>query len=180
MPLGPADRLRRKLAHAPESDAYMNTRTVFVAARARIGLETRHFTSLSFYPRRVHPSRCPRRVCLRRARLGRVRPAAMALDRLDTESAAPPAQRRTVSTQVVLCVACGAEEVLGYAVSKERGYVCMSCEDRAILAAERRRSVLQWWPIVLILILLGLAGAGLSWALADNRAPHDPVTPGEH
>jgi hypothetical protein len=32
----------------------MNTCTVFVAGVVALGLEPRHFTSLSFYPRRVH------------------------------------------------------------------------------------------------------------------------------
>jgi hypothetical protein len=94
--------------------------------------------------------------------------------------AATVAERRPVPTHVVTCIECGEEEVLGYRASQSRGYLCVACEERALSAQARRRTVLQWWPVALLVLLLLAAAGGLGWAMAQNRAPHDPVTPGEH
>jgi len=38
------------------------------------------------------------------------------------------AERRSVPTHVVRCIACGEEEVLGYRASQSMGYLCVACE----------------------------------------------------
>ena len=70
--------------------------------------------------------------------------------------------------------------MLGYRASQTRGYLCVACEERALSAQAHRRTLLHWWPVALLVFLLLVAGGGLSWAMAQNKAPHDPVTPGEH
>jgi hypothetical protein len=96
------------------------------------------------------------------------------------EPAAPGAslapERRPLPTHVVVCGRCGEEEILAYRTSQSKGYLCVACEERAIVTSARRRSVLQWWPVALIVLLLGCAAAGTSWAIRSNAAPRDPVS----
>jgi hypothetical protein len=75
---------------------------------------------------------------------------------------------------------CGEEEVLAFEASRSKGYLCVTCEERALARDASRRRVLQWWPLALVVVLLAVASAGTSWAVSQNKAPHDPVTPGEH
>ena len=258
----------------------MNTRTVFVAADVRLGVEPPHFTSLSFYPRRG-PLRGSRRECLRRSsretplrqrapsplpslaessfdarprhasprglidsvasRMALIdcpdcgrrvsdkaescpacarpiavgaslapsveaasrassasssrplvmasvrpkRPGHVVAVRAPSEQPASPvatitAERRPVPTHVVVCTGCGEEEVLAFRASQSRGYLCVTCEEQSLYREARRRGVLQWWPVALIVVLVACGGAVMSWAVAQNRPPHDPVTPGEH
>jgi hypothetical protein len=96
------------------------------------------------------------------------------------EPAAPAAaiapERRPVPSHVVVCAGCGEEEVLAYRTSRSRDYLCVACEERALVTSARRRSVLQWWPVALIVLLLGCAAAGTSWAIKQSAAPRDPVS----
>jgi hypothetical protein len=64
--------------------------------------------------------------------------------------------------------------------SSSKGYLCVACEEQALVTSARRRVLLQWWPVALIALLISCAAAGTSWAVAQNKPPHDPVTPGEH
>ena len=93
---------------------------------------------------------------------------------------APVEERRPLPTHVVTCIECGEEEVLGYRASQSQGYLCVACEEATLAAHARRRTVLQWWPVALLVVLLCAAAGGLSWAMVQNKPPHDPVTPGEH
>lgn len=80
-----------------------------------------------------------------------------------------------VDTTTVVCVGCGEENVLAYRVSRSSGYLCVGCEERALYEHARRRGVLQWWPVALIVVLLFGATVGLGWAINQSKAPHDPV-----
>jgi hypothetical protein len=112
------------------------------------------------------------------------RPAHVFAVRAPVETAPPavavPAERRVVPTHHVVCTTCGEEEILAFEASRSKGYLCVSCEERALAIEASRRRVLQWWPLALVLVLLAVASAGTSWAISQDKAPHDPVTPGEH
>jgi hypothetical protein len=93
--------------------------------------------------------------------------------------AAPPAstipeQRRSLPTHVVVCTRCGEEEIFAYRASQSSGYVCVACEERALYAQARRRGVLQWWPLALIVILLCGFAAVMSGAIDLSRGPQGP------
>lgn len=100
-------------------------------------------------------------------------------------ASAPPtvavrAERRQLPTHHVVCAVCGEEEILAFEASRSKGYLCVSCEERALADEASRRRILTWWPIALVVVLLAVAAAGTSWAMSQNKAPHDPVSPGEH
>ncbi len=97
-----------------------------------------------------------------------------------TAAASIEKERRTVPTHRVVCAACGEEEFLGYRRSESIDYVCVACEERALYAGAQRRAILHWWPVAVVIVFLACGGAGLAWAVGQNKAPHDPVTPGEH
>lgn len=93
---------------------------------------------------------------------------------------AAPADRRAVPNHHVVCTACGEDEILTFEPSRTRAYLCVSCEESALAIDASRRRILQWWPVAVVLVLLAVAAAGTSWAISQNKAPRDPVTPGEH
>src|SRR4051812_34799159 len=89
---------------------------------------------------------------------GCARPIAVQAPRVASDEAASPAStppsRRSVPTHAVVCVECGEEEILGYRAPESRAYVCVACEERALEAGARRRGLLQWWPVALLVVLV--------------------------
>jgi hypothetical protein len=95
---------------------------------------------------------------------------------LETAALPAPSERRSLETHRGVCHRGGGEEIFLYRPSATEQHLCGDCEQDELVAHVDRSRVLHWWPLALLVVLLGVAVVGVSlYAGTEHKAPRDPV-----